>query len=130
MSFAPYPYLRGDRAEAFGAGEPVIMRLSKASDGGTPGGGDRVIHAEITLPESGTLMASDCPPGTEGDPPTVVSVMHPVPDPEPGRRIFERLGEGGEVVMPFAPTLGSRGFGMLRDRFGTHWMISAPAPEG
>ena len=42
-------------------------------------------------------------------------------------QVTESLTEGGEVTMPFGPTDWSEGFGMVTDRFGAHWMISAPA---
>ena len=34
--------------------------------------------------------------------------------------------EGGAEIMGFQPTFWSDGFGMVKDRFGTHWMVSAP----
>ena len=133
--FVPYIHFRGNCADAmnfyaevFGAGPPTIMRYSDAPEGeGTPAS-DGVMHAELQL-GGGQLMASDYPSGMPGDEQRAVSVMHPVPDAEAGRRIFERLAEGGQVVMPFGPTFWSEGFGMLRDRFGTHWMIAAPGPS-
>jgi Uncharacterized protein conserved in bacteria len=40
---------------------------------------------------------------------------------------FDGLIEGGAILVPFAETFWASGFGMLRDRFGTHWMLSGPA---
>ena len=40
------------------------------------------------------------------------------------RRIYNALAEGGHAGMPFETTFWSPGFGMLRDRFGTLWMIN------
>ena len=31
--------------------------------------------------------------------------------------------EGGQVTMPLSKTFFSPKFGMLRDRFGVHWMV-------
>ena len=39
-------------------------------------------------------------------------------------RIFNALGEGGKVGMPFQKTFWAAGFGMLTDRFGIPWMIN------
>ena len=48
------------------------------------------------------------------------------------RRIFDALSDGGEEIMAWGETFFAEGFGMLRDRFGTHWMIMSgsktPAP--
>jgi PhnB protein len=132
MSFIPYIMFRGNCAEAlafyaevFETDPPVLMRYSEAPEGEPMPRSERVMHGEIG-DGNGRLMASDYPEGMDGDEQAAVSVTHPVPDVDTGRRIFERLAEGGAVQMPFGPTFWSDGFGMVRDRFGTHWMISAP----
>ena len=75
-------------------------------------------------------MASDFPPGLEGDPQKGFSVMQTAPDVATGRAIFDKLCEGGTVIDTYKPTFFSPGFGMVQDKFGTHWIISAltPAP--
>jgi hypothetical protein len=59
------------------------------------------------------------------DLPTFGSPTIPILKPM-AQRVFDLLADGGAVIMPFAPTFWSDGFGMLKDRFGTHWMVSAP----
>jgi PhnB protein len=39
------------------------------------------------------------------------------------------LSDGGEVFMAMAETFFAVRFGMLRDRFGTSWMILALRPQ-
>ena len=53
-----------------------------------------------------------------------VSVAVSRPDEGAARALFDRLAEGGTATMPFGPTFFAKGFGMCRDRFGTHWMVS------
>ena len=138
MGPLPYIHFRGDCAEAlafyaevFAAPAPEIMRYADAPEGvELPGPrGERVMHAFLRLGDGG-LMASDFPEGTDGDPQKAVSIMYPAADPETGRRIFDRLMEGGDEIMAFGPTFWSPGFGMVRDRFGTHWMIDSSSPGG
>ena len=112
-------------SEAFDAPAPTITRYSDAPAGNDAPRSDRVMHAEITL-GGGKLMASDFPEGMEGDPQKAVSVMYPVADAEAGRRLYDRLMAGGDEIMAYGPTFWSGGFGMVRDRFGTHWTIAAP----
>jgi PhnB protein len=38
-------------------------------------------------------------------------------------RMFNALGDGGQVTMPMTKTFFSPRFGMLTDKFGVHWMI-------
>ena len=79
---------------------------------------DRIMHGQVTL-HDGTLMASDYPPGLEGDPQKGFSVMQTAPDVATGRAIFDRLSEGGTVIDAYKPTFFSPGFGMVQDKFGT-----------
>lgn len=53
--------------------------------------------------------------------------MQAAPDIGTASGWFDRLAEGGAVIQPFGPTFFSPGFGMVKDRFGTHWIISTPA---
>jgi PhnB protein len=43
-------------------------------------------------------------------------------------RIFALLSDGGEVFMPMQETFFASRFAMLRDRFGTSWMLLHPRP--
>lgn len=132
MGPTPYIHFQGNCAEAlafyaavFGAEPPELMRYSDAAAGSDIAPSDRVMHGQVRLGD-GLLMASDFPEGVVGDPQKAVSVMFPVPDAETGRRLYDRLKEGGGEIMPYAPTFWSSGFGMVKDRFGTHWMLAAP----
>lgn len=133
MSFVPYLHFQGDCAEAmrfyaevFGATDLEITTYADAPGDIGFGPSERVMHASLTT-AGGALMASDFPEGMDGDPQKAVSVMHPVDDAPSGQALFDRLLRGGDVILPFGATFWSAGFGMVRDRFGTHWMIAAPA---
>jgi hypothetical protein len=47
-----------------------------------------------------------------------------VDTPEDAGRIFAALSQGGTVGMPMGETFWARRFGMVTDRFGTHWMVN------
>ncbi len=132
----PYPYLhfQGHCADAmtfyadvFG-GELTIMKWSDAP-ADTPQNidSDRVMHSQLAFPDGSRLMAGDFPPGMEGDPQKAVSVTHVVSDPEEGRTLYDRLAEGGDVIDAYSAKFFSSGFGMVRDRYGTHWIIMTEA---
>ena len=42
---------------------------------------------------------------------------------EEAERIYMLLSDEGQIYMPMAETFFANRFGMLRDRFGTSWMI-------
>lgn len=133
MTFTPFLHFQGQCAEAmgfyaqvFGTGPALISRYSDmppATDGPTPS--DRVMFSQIALGDH-FLQASDFPEGVEGDPQKAVSVAWGSKDLEQAHAVFDALANGGAVIMPFAATFWSMGFGMVKDRFGTHWMISGP----
>lgn len=136
---APYLHFQGTCAEAlafyaqvFGAPAPSLTRY--ADGPGAPEAwrdAPHVMHGEIRLPD-GPLMGSDFPPGVEGDPQKAVSVMQVLPDRAAVQAAFDRLSEGGDVIQPVQETFFAPAFAMLRDRFGTHWILTAqahPAPE-
>lgn len=131
----PYLHFQGHCAEAlafyadvFGASDLQLMRYADAPDmDDALRDPTRVIHGQLSLPD-GVLMASDFPPGMTGDRQAAVSIMQVAESVAEGKRLFTALAKGGAVVQDFGSTFFSRGFGMLKDRYGTHWMISV-APE-
>lgn len=132
MATHPYLHFQGQCAEALTAYADLFggtdLQMMRYADG--PGAqaawkdSTRIMHGQISLGD-GTLMASDYPPGVEGDPQMGFSVMQTAPDVATASTWFTKLAEGGAVVHPFAVTFFSPGFGMVTDRFGTHWIISA-----
>ena len=132
MPTHPYIHFQGQCAEAlafyakvFGGTNLQTMRYADGPEA-PPAWKDstRVMHGQITLGD-GTLMASDFPPGMEGDPQKAVSIMQTAPDAVTAKAIFDQLADGGGIIEAFKPTFFSPGFGMVQDKFGTHWIISA-----
>lgn len=136
MPTIPYIHFQGQCAEALAFyaevfGGTGLQTLRYADGPEAPAAwrdSPRVMHGQVTIFD-GTLMASDFPPGVEGDPQKSVSIMQTAPDVATARRVFEALSQAGAVIEAFKPTFFSPGFGMVKDRFGTHWIISA-LPEG
>lgn len=133
MSFDPYIHFQGNCRSAMTAYQAIfggkldLMPYSDAPEGPPEmKTSDRIMHAALTLTSGRMLLASDFPPDMAGDPQQAVSISHTAETIDAARSTFDRLAEGGAVIMPFAPTFWSDGFGMLKDRFGTHWMVSAP----
>ena len=142
MPTIPYIHFDGTCAEAltfyadvFGGTDVQMMRYADVPD--MPEAmktSTRIIHGQVTLGD-GVLMASDYPPGMAAAPQGSVSIMQTLSSVPAGQAAFDRLAEGGHVVQPFGPSFFSPGFGMVTDRFGTHWMLSvtpsaAEAPSG
>lgn len=116
-------------AEVFGGTDLQMMRYADGPEAAPAWkDSDRIMHGQVTIYD-GTIMASDYPPGVEGAAQAGVSVMQTAPDVATGRKVLDRLCEGGAVIEPYAATSFSPGFGMVKDRFGTHWIISTLPQE-
>lgn len=132
MSFTPYLHFQGNCAEAmkfyaevFG-GKLTILLYSEMPDAPPDLAKSPLVMNAVLTAAMGMMMASDYPPGIDGAPQTSVTINHFEPDAPAAKAVFDRLMQGGEEIMAFAPTFWSPGFGMGKDRFGTHWMISVP----
>jgi PhnB protein len=132
MSFDPYLHFTGTCRAAMTAYQQIFggtLELSlygEAPDATVAArASDLIMHASLTT-DGRMLLASDFPPGFAGEPQQAVSISHMAPSADEGRRLFGLLAEGGLVVMDYGATFWSDGFGMVKDRFGTHWMVSAP----
>ena len=90
-----------------------------------PGTEDKVMHATLRIGNSNVMVSDglcDGKPVFEG-----FRLSFTVADAAAADRIFNALGAGGSVQMPLAKTFWSPCFGMLTDRFGVGWMVSAAA---
>lgn len=135
MKVAPYLFFTGHCAEAFQVYETIfggrIEAMMRYSDmpgdaGPPPSDPDIIMHACLMLGDQ-MLMASDAPPERSEGPMQSVSVSVTLETPAEAERVFAALSEGARIKMPMAPTFWSPRFGMLCDRFGTHWMIACDA---
>jgi PhnB protein len=132
MPTMPYIHFQGQCAEALAFYAQVfngsgLQMMPYAAGPDAPEAwktSDRIMHGQLGIYD-GTLMASDYPPGVLGDAQAGFSVMQAVPDVAEAARVFTALSEGGAVIDTFKKTFFSPGFGMVKDRFGTHWIISA-----
>ncbi len=91
---------------------------------------DKVLHARIEI--GGTmLMGADVPPD-RFQPMRSAYLSLSLDSTGEAERIYALLSDGGQIFMPMEETFFAFRFAMLRDRFGTSWMIlhERPAPQG
>jgi PhnB protein len=114
---------------ALGAEVDFLMRYKESPEPLPPGRippgfENKVMHATFHIGGT-TLMASD---GCEAGPRFAgFSLSLAVPTQAEADRVFAALAAGGQVTMPLTKTFWSPCFGMLTDRFGIGWMVSAAA---
>jgi PhnB protein len=83
-----------------------------------------VLHARMNL--GGTeLLGADIPPD-RFQPIRSAYLSLTVGSIEEAERIYGLLSDGGQIFMPMEETFFAIRFAMLRDKFGTSWMILYP----
>jgi PhnB protein len=80
-----------------------------------------ILYACMTIGET-QLMGNDVPPD-RFQPMRSVYLSLSVDSIEEAERLFALLSDGGQIFMPMQETFFAFRFAMLRDRFGTSWMI-------
>ncbi len=86
---------------------------------------DTVLHGQMEI--GGTvLMGADVP---RAEPMRSAYLTLTTDSPEEADRLYALLAEGGEVFMKMDHTFFAPRFAMLRDRFGTSWMLLARSRE-
>jgi PhnB protein len=89
-----------------------------------PAEGEKVMHSQLVTPGGMVLMAADTPNSMEYSPGGPISVSLSGSDEAELRGYFERLSDGGTVVLPLEKAPWGDSFGMCRDRFGVSWMVN------
>lgn len=127
MELAIYLNYRGTCEEAFrfyaqhlGGRITGILRHGQTGDPRIPADwGQKIVHARIEI--GGTLVqGADIP---TADPMRSAYLSLALDSEAEAERVYALLTEGGEVFMPMARTPFANRFAMLRDRFGTSWML-------
>ena len=132
----PYLFFNGNASDALAfyqkALDGTVVRVARYGD--TPGGNlpaehaDKVMHAHLDT-GGGTLLLSDAimgPPNTHGDGMCVCLQYEGRADAD---RHYAALSEGGSAFEPLQDTFWGARFGMLKDKFGIHWMFNATLTE-
>jgi PhnB protein len=85
-----------------------------------------ILHARIELGGS-TLSGADIP---NAQPMRSAYLTLTVDSDEEAERIYALLSDGGEIFMKLEQTFFASRFAMLRDKFGTSWMLLHESSNG
>ena len=135
MQVRPYLFFNGRCEEAvefycktLGAEVEMLVRYKDSPEPPAPsmvpaGSENKVMHTSVRIGDT-TLMASDgsCSGQVSFQ---GFSLSIALPNETEAKRVFAALADGGQVQMPLAKTFWTPSFGMVADRFGVSWMVSA-----
>ncbi len=128
----PYLSFRDNAREAmefyrsvFG-GELAVTPFAEFHASEDPAEQDKVMHSALTAPNGLTLFASDTPNSMDVPSGSSISLSLSGGPDDDGvlRGYWDKLSDGGTVVMPLDVAPWGDTFGMVTDRFGTAWMVS------
>ena len=98
----------------------TMMRHGDAPESRVPADWkNAILHARIEIGNA-TLMGADIP---NAQPMRSAYVTLTVDGVDEAERIYRVLSDGGEIFMKMEQTFFAKRFAMLRDRFGTSWML-------
>jgi PhnB protein len=80
---------------------------------------DKILHGQINIGET-VLMGADIP---QAEPMRSAYLTLTVETEADAERVYGLLTEGGEIFMKMEKTHFANRFAMLRDKFGTSWML-------
>jgi len=86
------------------------------------------MHSALKRGDTLFLMAADNMPGSPANQGNNISVCIECDSAEEIEAFFKALAAGGEVTMPLQDMFWNARFGMLKDKFGIHWMLNYPLP--
>jgi PhnB protein len=85
-----------------------------------------ILHARMHIGET-ELMGADVPPD-RFQPMRSAYLSLILDSTAEAERVYALLSDGGQIFMPIAETFFAFRFAMLRDKFGTSWMILHERP--
>ncbi len=130
----PYLTFDGNAREAMEFYHSVFggdLKVSTFGEFGSPDPAiaDKVMHAMLTTDKGYTLMASDTAPGMPFNRGDTITVSLSGDPGEGLEDVWEKLADGGTVVMPFEKQMWGDLYGQCIDRFDTPWMVDVVAPQ-
>jgi PhnB protein len=128
----PYLNFAGNAREAMEFYQQVLggdLAVDTFAQFGAEGpGSDGVMHARLQTPHGFILMASDMPPGQEGEHRPGRNVHISLSGDDAAlRQHWVGLSDGAEIEMPLEKQMWGDEFGSLRDKFGIGWMVNIGA---
>ncbi len=131
----PYLNFPGNTEEAFlfyksvfGGDFITLQRFGDTPEAGNvpPQDRDKIMHVSLPVGTVNTLMATDAleSMGHKLIGENSIHISVEAESKEEAVQIFSGLSDGGKITMPLQETFWGAYFGMLKDKFGIHWMIN------
>ncbi|MGH7711906.1 MAG: VOC family protein [Gemmatimonadaceae bacterium] len=97
----------------------VVRHADQANPGVPADWKEKILHARIEIGTT-TLMGADIP---QSEPMRSAYLSLSLDSEADAERVYALLTDGGEIFMKMEQTPFANRFAMLRDKFGTSWML-------
>lgn len=132
----PYLNFNGNAGEALAfyhaalGGELTTSTYAEFGQNDKPEDAGLIMHGQLTTPSGFTLMGADVPSDYPVSAPSGFAISLSGDDDAELRGYWERLADGGEVLLPLEVAPWGDAFGQLTDRFGVSWMVNISGAGG
>jgi PhnB protein len=130
MKLNPYINFAGNAEEALDFYKSVlggeITSIKRYSETPMPCDDDKkqkIMHAVFVF-DGNELLISDRPKGSPVSTNGNIQFSVEVENEAKADEVFNKMAEGGKIVMPLAAQFWGAKFGMVQDKFGINWMFS------
>ena len=126
----PYISFRDNAREAmefyrsvFG-GELSVSTFADHQAAQDPSESDKIMHSQLEAPNGFVLMGADTPQQMEYSEGSRITISLSGDDEGELRGYYDKLADGGNVIMPLDKAPWGDYFGMCTDRFGVTWLVN------
>lgn len=126
----PYLSFRNNAREAMAfyqsvfGGELTLSTFGEYHASEDPAEQDKIMHAMLTTENGMVLMGADTPGSMDYTPGNNISLSLSGSDEAELGGYFEKLADGGTVLMALEKAPWGDTFGMCKDRFGLDWLVN------
>lgn len=89
-----------------------------------PSENNKIMHSQLVADNGITFMAADTPNSMQYSPGANVSMSLSGDNDAELSSYFEKLSDGGNIIMPLENAPWGDKFGMVADKFGIQWMVN------
>jgi PhnB protein len=111
-------------------GELAMNTFAEFGASEDPAEADKIMHSQLTSPNGLVLMGADTPSSMEYQQGSSISISLSGDDETELRGYYDKLSDGGTVVMPLDKAPWGDTFGMCVDQYGTTWMVNVAGSAG
>lgn len=134
-ALSPYIHATGQAAEQIAFYEQVFGATSKVMTYGQMGDtsemADKIMHGQVYFQDGSVLMIADSPEGspetTTGQYPAIAISGAGEADMDTVTGYWEKITDGGEIVMPLERQVWGDMYGQVIDKYGVRWHFNVDA---